>query len=362
MTDRYVDTALRETVALIEMRRYGDAAARAQEVLAADPDSAPAACLLALSAIRSGDPDLGLGAAEFAISVEPDWEWPHRLASGACAQLGDEQRAVAEAEEAVRLAPSDHGTHLCLAEVLLQFRRIAEAHARSDLALKLAPDSADAHFLIGRVARAEERDRDAERAYQRAIELDPGHAPAHKGLAGLTFQASWFGGATLANAANGFASALHAAPDSEPYRRNIELAVTTFLRRMAGLLFIAVWIEYVSSVSRLSGHAVGRPLTNLGLPLMILFVLPAAFVARFISRLTPRPRRVLLDMVSHRPELRVPLALEFIALGCLLGEAVTSGRLHNALGSLSVMAVIAASVILTVSHRKGVKRRRTATE
>jgi tetratricopeptide (TPR) repeat protein len=347
------DADLRQAAALIEMRRYPEAALSAQRVLGADPHNARAACLLAQSALGTTDYSQALAAAESAIAIQPDWEWPHRLASIACSALNMRERAVIEAQEAVRLAPDQYATHVRLGEALLIDGKLDTALEHSERALALAPGNADAHNLAGRVAHARGRNKEATQAYLRALEIQPDHVPSHNNLARLKLQGGRFRGGAMADAASGFATALRADPHNDPVRRNLELAFTAFLRQTAYLVFLGAWIGVLTDPTSASGHTSG--VVHI-LPLVVL-ALPALYAARFLGRLTPPLRRFLLDAITHRVWLLVPSILVLVAAVCVLGEALTTSHLHSALGGVGAISAIAGRVLLLIYSRKQRKPR-----
>ena len=349
MSARGIHSDLEHAAALIAMRRYPEAALSAQRILATDPHNARASCLLAQAALGMGDFDRALAVAESAIVIEPDWEWPHRLASIACSRLNNRERAIAEAQEAVRLAPDQHLTHMRLGESLLADGKIYTALEHSQRALELAPNKPDAHNLAGRVAHARGRNKEARQAYLRALEIQPDHVPSQNNLARLRLEAGGrFRGAAMADAAGGFATALRSDPRNAIVRRNLELAFAGFLRLTAYLVFLGAWLGIITSPAHRSNHVSG---TVRILPALVL-VLPTLFAARFLTRLAPPLRRFLLDAITHRVRLALPLMLVFLAAVCVLGETLTTGQRHATLGLVAAAAAIAGRVLLWAYSRK----------
>ena len=350
MTDQAIAN-LERIDALVDMRRYPEAIASAQQLLAADPNNADAACVLARAELGAGNHEQALNAAQTAIALAPDEEWQHRLASVALSGLGQHERAVSEAREAVRLAPQQYGTHLRLGEALVAAGRTTEARVHAQQALELAPTVPSAHCLTGRIAYTEDRLDDAEESYRRALAIQPDHTDSLNELARIRLRKSarGFRGAAMADAASGFAAASRVDPRNQVIRRNLELVTISFLRRTAYLVFIAAWLGYASSGSSSSHSSNFRALP------LILLALPAAYAARFVTRLQKPMRIFLLDVITRRPVILAAVTLQAVAIGCIVAGVLIPHHTPRALSVIAAVAAIGARVLIMI-HRRRAKR------
>ena len=163
---------------MLDVRRFDEASRLLARIVAAEPDSGRAWCLMARAHLgadryarghRGGQPGGGPGPAD---------EWPHRLASNALVHLGNYSDALRAAHEACRLAPSYWQTHVCLAQAALAAHRLDTATDAAARARALAPNEPDVHFLSGKVSLSR-GDLTAAREHQeRALALDPAHSGA----------------------------------------------------------------------------------------------------------------------------------------------------------------------------------------
>ena len=80
--------ALQRILALAELKRWDEAAAAARSLLTSDPANWQALCLLSQALIAGNDVPGGLQAAQAAVALQPESDWPHRLISIACRLLG----------------------------------------------------------------------------------------------------------------------------------------------------------------------------------------------------------------------------------------------------------------------------------
>ncbi len=195
--DHDVDRRMARAASYADLGRWDDATTELALVLAAEPHSADALCLLAQCRLHLDD-DVEAGrAADAALAVAPDNEWAHRLRSLAVQRQGRTREAVLAAWEAVRLAPHVADVHARYANALIADNAPPDmARAAADHAVALAPHAASAHVVQGVAAgrqgrRVEERD-----AYRRALELEPSHATALSNLAALDADRGRLGGAS----------------------------------------------------------------------------------------------------------------------------------------------------------------------
>src|SRR5262245_41995873 len=98
-----VDGVRRRVEVLISLGRADEAARVARSALAGAPHEADLWCALGHAEIARSRPGDALDAARQALAIDPDEEWPHRIASLAYSQLERHQEAAVEAQECVRL-------------------------------------------------------------------------------------------------------------------------------------------------------------------------------------------------------------------------------------------------------------------
>ncbi|HET8751049.1 MAG TPA: tetratricopeptide repeat protein, partial [Gaiellaceae bacterium] len=197
---------LERAQALIGIGRFDEASSTLRELLGAEPDIAPAWCLLSQAQIGVGQMESALDSAERAAALAPDDDWPHRLRSLALLQLGDKDGAIAAAREAVATGPDNWQAHRRLAIALGAAKRDLDyALAAGERAVALAPNEPEAHFALGLVLDARRQRKLADQAFRRALALDPQHGPSRTALARRQLVGSRFGRAgKLADAAAGF--------------------------------------------------------------------------------------------------------------------------------------------------------------
>ncbi len=290
--------ALQRILALAELKRWDEAATAARSLLAADPANWQALCLLAQALIAENDYTGGRAAAEAAVALAPESDWPHRLISIACRLLGQTAQAHAAAREAVRLSPhlDEARRVLCQSEIL---SGDLEAAARSALvALELDPHEAANHRMIGTVAfHCGELDA-AEAAFRRALEIQPDDA-----------------------------SALAADPRQSISRNNLDVVLSLSIARGAYVLLVAAW---VTAVLQSGNPSAARVVGVLSL------VVPIGFAVRFVGALTPPLRAVLMSVVRRDRVLLAAVLAEVLA-----AAALAAGALLAAPG-LSIGAVVGA--------------------
>ncbi len=319
--------ALQRILALAELKRWDEAATAARSLLAADPANWQALCLLAQALIAENDYTGGRAAAEAAVALAPESDWPHRLISIACRLLGQTAQAHAAAREAVRLSPHLDEAHrvLCQSEIL---SGDLEAAARSALvALELDPHEAANHRMIGTVAfHCGELDA-AEAAFRRALEIQPDDAVSHNELARVALKRSSQSASGLARSAQGFASALAADPRQSISRNNLDVVLSLSIARGAYVLLVAAW---VTAVLQSGNPSAARVVGVLSL------VVPIGFAVRFVGALTPPLRAVLISVVRRDRVLLAAVLAEVLA-----AAALAAGALLAAPG-LSIGAVVGA--------------------
>ncbi|MDQ6743182.1 MAG: tetratricopeptide repeat protein [Candidatus Dormibacteraeota bacterium] len=181
--------------ALLERARELNAVGRPEEaadclrrVLAEDPESVEAHCLLAIALHRLHRPEEGVRQAEAAAAMAPDDEWPHRIRSVCLSDLGRYREAADAAAAAVRLAPQLGVGWRTLAEARVDAGFPREAWEAASRAVELEPGVGASHEVIGRVALTQRDWPLAERALRSALAIEPLSPSAHNNL-GVALQA-----------------------------------------------------------------------------------------------------------------------------------------------------------------------------
>jgi tetratricopeptide (TPR) repeat protein len=328
---------------LVELRRYEEATTALADLVGREPELAPAWCLLAQAQIAVGETQPALEAANRAVALAPEHDWPYRLRSVALQQLGDDDGSIAAAREAVAAAPHNWQTHRRLAMALVLAKRDPDgALAAAGRAIELAPYEPDAFSTLGLVYDMRKNSDEAERCFRHALSLDPQHAPSHDALARRQLATSGFGRAgNLAAAATGFRDAVQADPRDHIAATNIEIVLRAFIARLSYFIFIVAWIAY-----HVTG---GSAFARVG-PLLLL-ALPVGFAARFLLRLPPDLRRQVRYVAFHGA-LAVPAILQSCALGLLLVAAVLPESARRKAALAAVLVSLAARVLLYVISRR----------
>jgi len=228
---------LAEARALLDVKRYDEAASVLARAVAADPDNSQAWCLLAAAHLGAGRHAETVTAAGRASALAPADDWPHRLASIAQRHQGKTGVAIGSANEACRLTPGEWRAYICLAQAqLAEGVDLVAAQRSAAFALRLAPDEPDAHFTVGQVCYAQER-WDTARAHQeRALALDPTHSGALNELGRISLR---LGGDP--QAAEHFIQAARSAPGVNTFGRNVEVPVQYVMSRMIGAIYLATF-------------------------------------------------------------------------------------------------------------------------
>lgn len=314
---------------LIELGRFDEAVASLHQLLGQDPESRLGWCLLAQAHLGRRDPEAALEAADRAVAVAPESSWAHRLRSIALGVQGDHEGAVAAALDAIKFAPDDWQGYACLARLLSQIKaRRGEAVSAGEYAVALAPHESDAHLAHGIAAAANGKRKEAEAAFHRALTIDPQNGDAHNELARLKLRKGRLGAARLADAAEGFRTAVQADPRASVSSHNLELTLRTFLSRLSYLIFIVAWIcaRAVTPVTPASPGTRGAPPVGNGhVSVLILALLcaPAVYGWRFVSRLNPDLRQHLRYTVTHG-RIATVATVQFFAILLLLYTALVS--------------------------------------
>ena len=348
------DAQLKRVALLCELGRYHDAEAAATKALGTNPESGRALCLLAQARLGHGDAKGAQEAAARASGVDPENEWPHRLASIAAQRQRRFDAAVQSAREAVRLAPHIWQTHTRLASALTDVAGgQAEGMQHVGQALELAPHQADIHFTRGLLLERLDRRDDAVAAYETALANDPQHAVAINNLARLRLgKMGWRGSAQLADAAGSFAQALRTDPGQAVARRNLDLVLRHLLARTTYLLFLATYV-----VLRLSENSNAVPMARAIAVLSLAGLV--TFAARFVLRLNSQLRQYLASLI-RRPAMAIAAMLVAVSAISLVVGAFAPHDVATVCFGVAVATAILARLILgaesTVFSRRGPDR------
>lgn len=331
MTDVSPVGAVTRAETLCSLRRYGEAITVLNTAIAGEPDDAHIWCVLARAKLGAEDFQGALDAANRAVSLQPEEEWPHRLASIALTRLNQPQQAFTAALESVRLAPMLWQTHARVAGTSLTLKMPEQAQRAAAKAVELAPLEPDTWTTLGGVALSRGDKKGAEEAYRRALALDPENTNAHDGLARVALKKGRLANPRgLAAAASGFATSVRVDPRSSTSRAALEIVLRAFLARFAYFVFLDAYLvlRATSSSSNIAVRA---------LPLVVLAV-PGVFAAKFWVGATSVVRARLWQVLRHG-WVAVAAALEFVALLAILVGVFAPHRT-----AIAVVAAIAAGV------------------
>lgn len=199
--------------------QWAEAARRCEEVLAAEPDHAPALELLGQAALAAGDAGRAESLLSRAVELRPDSASAHLHHGLALRRLGRADEALAallrarardprlveaqhqagnllkalgrhaEAIECLRaatsLTPKQAVLWLNLGAAQLEGGDADAAVASFRRALRIEPGRPEAHNILGHALQLTGRSGAAEASFQEALRLQPGYAPAHDNLGRL---------------------------------------------------------------------------------------------------------------------------------------------------------------------------------
>jgi tetratricopeptide (TPR) repeat protein len=318
--------------AMLDVRRFDEATTLLARVVAAEPESSRAWCLMARAHLGTDRYSEAIDAANRAVALDPADEWPHRLASNALVHLGNYADALRAADQACRLAPGFWQTHVCVAQAALAGQRIDIATAAAGRARALAPNEPDVHFLSGKVSLSGGALAEARKHQERALSLDPAHSGAMNELGRIRLRRH-----DTAGAIKHFISAARAAPDEHIYSRNIDVVILRTVSRaiyvFTLIALILIWVPAVTHVTRLPF------IIGLG----VLAALTVGCFAWMVLRL-PREARLLVRRTLRTPRVAGALAL---AVG---GVAIAFSIVAFA-PALDVAQWFPIAVIITVGAR-----------
>ncbi len=227
-----VAAALHVSRLLIELRRYEQAIAQVQAVIAEHPERSDAWEVLGIAWRRSGRYADALAAYDRALGIRPDDFHLHYNRGIALRNHGDPDGALEAYERAISIAPgfspalanlgllyAERGRHAeaiaaletalelqpeyAVAEENLAFARLiaGDYEAARELSLALLerrPASASAHNTLGQILEVDGDREGATSHYRRAIELDPSYPSAYLSLAQAYVDAGESAGAEAA--------------------------------------------------------------------------------------------------------------------------------------------------------------------
>ena len=323
---------LARAAAMLDIRRFDEAAELLARVVSAEPESSRAWCLMARAHLGVDRHTEAVSAARRAAALDPADEWPHRLASNALVHLGTYPDALRAAYEACRLAPGYWQTHVCVAQAALAAQRLDVATEAAARARGLAPNEPDVHFLSGKVSLAGSDLAGAREHQERALALDPGHSGAMNELGRIRLRRH-----DTAGAIRHFISAARATPDERIYSRNVDVVLLRTVSRTIYMFtliaLILIWIPAVTHVDRL--------------PFVIALgaaaVATAICFAWMVMRL-PREARLLVRRTLRAPRVAAALALA-------LGGVAAAFSLVAFTPAADLAQVLPVAVVITVAAR-----------
>ena len=331
--------------AMLDVKRYDEAARLLARIVAAEPDNARAWCLMARAHLGADRHAQAVEVANRAVALDPTDEWPHRLASNALVHLGNYADALRAAQEACRLAPGYWQAHVCLAQAALAAHRLDTATDAAARARALAPNEPDVHFLSGKVSLSR-GDLTAAREHQeRALALDPAHSGAMNELGRIRLRRN-----DSVGAIRHFLSAARATPDERIYARNIDVVILRMVSRtiyvFTLIALILIWVPAVTHVNRLP----------FAIAICSLGVLAATGFGWMVLRLPPAGRRVVRRTLCTR-RVAAALALALGGVAAAFGIVAFTPRLDLAqmlpiAVVITVVARLAAFAALRAAARK----------
>jgi Flp pilus assembly protein TadD len=305
-SEAVIETDLGRAAAMIDLGRFADAVRMLGPLVAAEPDSRRAWCLLSRAQLGAGDSAAAVAAAHRASALDPADDWPYRLASTALIGLKRPEDAVRAAMQARDLAPHFWRSHVCLAQAAAAAGQQEVAGAACAEAMALAPDEPDVQVTAGKVALGN-GDLAVARARQHAaLAIDPGNLGALNELGLVCLRAG-----DPAGAAGYFLSAVRAAPGIKVFGQNTEVALTKVA------LSAAAWIVVLAPLLACTGVLAATAGAGPAVAAVVIAVALGLRPVRMLRRLPPQARHQLARLLwNHRAE---------VALGVL---AAAASRVH----------------------------------
>ncbi|MEO6713528.1 MAG: tetratricopeptide repeat protein [Mycobacteriales bacterium] len=325
---------LQRAEALCDLRRFGEARALLQRIVAADPDNDYAWCLISRTCYELDDYADGVAAANSALRIDPEEEWAHRLASLNLALLGDHRGAVEAANNAVRAAPHQWQTHAQMARALaFAGWDHATAAAAAWRAVELDPNATGAHLAVAIAARLRGDVPTARQACAKVLAIDPENIGGHTELAALETISGVPSPMQRASALSRLGTVMRIDPTRKESRENADGIVVGTLGRVTFFELVSL---YAASVLIAGGAGwVDRSA-------LAACVWPAGFLLQFWRGLPASLRPYVIATVRRRLAAAVLLGVAFVC--CLVGAAVSDDLRNNALaaavGATSLSALV----------------------
>ncbi|MDT0545089.1 tetratricopeptide repeat protein [Streptomyces lonegramiae] len=236
--------ALERAEALIELKRYDEAAAMLGGRLAEDPDDVRAWVKLGRCQVAAGQVEEALTTLGEALRRAPEdigalYIYAFALRRADHLERAERWRKAEEAlRQALRVDPRNSSVHALLGEFLMYnpTRRV-EALALAKEAVRLDPESVDAYQALWRTAGAAGETETYTWALRQVLRLDP---TDNQALYLVSSQEAHKPGTTAAQAAEVYADALAAAPDNAGLRHDLDRATYRLLRGVRWLALICV--------------------------------------------------------------------------------------------------------------------------
>jgi tetratricopeptide (TPR) repeat protein len=264
--DDRVGALLAAADALLAVKRYTEAAGRAQAAISLAPRDPRPYCELSRALHGEGRYAEAVEKADEAIRLAPDQPRGFLLRSMALRSIALEKKgpqraavgleAVSAARDIVRLAPWDPSGFIALGQSLPLTGAIHEANTAIQVAIRLAPDSASTWAAASRVALAAKNWDAAIEAGRRSLAIEPNNYAALNNL-GVALRSSGKG----REGTEVLARAARLQPDSPTARRNLSRAGLNVIR-------VAVLIALIP---------IGF-LTHVGLGLYVVFAVGSNFL------------------------------------------------------------------------------------
>lgn len=319
--------------ALLELGRGAEAERSVRQALAAEPESAHVAHLLARSIWLQDRPTDAVSHARVAVQIDPE-DADHLLLLAALLLESDgAEEARQVALSAVGLDPDNWLTHWLFAAVLLQAgdeesRRIAEQAAHR--AVSLRPDEADTHNIYGLSRWRANDEATAETAFTNALAVDPQHAGALANLGQLRL-----GNGDLAEGSLALSRALSLSPQDRELHSTVGTAVAAVLFHTAMLAALTTLLlrtlQFWVPASWMPGLVIGGT-----------FAVAGPFVSA-LRNLPPRSWRL---MIPRRTRQELPLlATSWLVLGvCLV--AIVAPVHQVAVAAVSVLGALLVAMVV----------------
>lgn len=306
--------------AMLDVKRYDEAAGLLTRLVAAEPDDSQAWCLLARAQLGANRSQEAAAAANRAVALAPADDWPHRLASASMLRLGNVPEAVRAASESCRLAPHQWLCHLSLAQAALALRDFYTAGQAAAAARSLAPAEPEAHVISGKVSLAC-GDHVAARAHQeRALALSPTHSDALNELGRIELRRS---GSRSAQAARHFVQAARSAPEVSVYRQNVQVVVRRLVTRVIYFTSLATFAFLYITAANHPARAV--IVIGLSAVALVSVIVAAVLLRRMPPEVRPlfRTRRVLGALaMAYGPILFAVLAAAVLPIAIVPGVLI----------------------------------------